>query len=192
MPGTDNKDKDKGSLKGSPTGSPAKPKPKGVGQSAIKPKSGVEFFQELAAAKAAGKSASAHGPLPGASRDAVSRFGALGKGVGASRDAVSRFGAKGKDGGTAAARREDELGEAEDTYSGSGKMRGKSYKKSDLGSTAADGLQGLLEKGQTVEEVFQSLDIDNSGFLDREELVSGMSSLGTGCVLIDSENNQSE
>ena len=52
-------------------------------------------------------------------------------------------------------------------------------RKSDLGGTAATGVQGLLETGKTVEDVFKDLDADNSGLLDEEELVQGMKALGT-------------
>ena len=120
---------------------------------------GAKFFEELATAKAAAKTAKA-----GVSRDAVSRFGALGKG-----------------GGRPPAGFNVESSPEEDAaYSGSGKMRGRSYKKADMGSTTTEGLQGLLAKGQTVEEVFKSLDLDNSRYLDQTELVEGMASLGTG------------
>ena len=68
---------------------------------------------------------------------------------------------------------------AEEEQAGNSKPRGVSYKKSDLGGTTAAGLQGLLEKGQTVEAVFEKLDADGSGLLDQEELVQGMQKLGT-------------
>ena len=65
------------------------------------------------------------------------------------------------------------------------KPRGMSYKRSDLGATTAAGLQGLLQKGQTVEDVFKMLDVDGSGLLDQQELVEGMKKLGT--LLSDSD-----
>jgi ankyrin repeat protein len=61
----------------------------------------------------------------------------------------------------------------------SNKTRGRSYKKSDLGGSAAAGLQGILESGQRVEDVFKMLDADGSGLLDQEELMEGMKKMGT-------------
>jgi hypothetical protein len=131
----------------------------------------------------------------GASREAVSRFGSAGKDravakVRVSREAVSRFGAVGK-GGSAKASGESaeqapaaaagpDVAVAEPAVGlDRAKPRGRSYKKSDLGGTTASGLKGLLDKGRAVEDVFKSLDADDSGLLDEEELVQGMKDLGT-------------
>jgi Ca2+-binding EF-hand superfamily protein len=70
-------------------------------------------------------------------------------------------------------------------YSTSSKERqsknvsGRSYRKSELGKTAAKGLKVLMEEGQTAEAVFALLDVDNSGVLDEEELTQGIAEFGT-------------
>jgi len=142
----------------------------------------------MAESKAA---AAAQSAAVGVVRDPVSRFGAAGKlekgasaastgpgkaetevhhdptGVGREREAVSRFGA----GGRESAARERRLQSAQSAAAAAGglagKHRGRSYKKSDLGGTTAAGLQGLLEKGKSVEDVFKMLDVDDSGLLDK-------------------------
>ena len=119
-------------------------------------------------------------PAAGAVRDPVSRFGAAGKkggsgageggttGVAREREAVSRFGAGGRESAARERRLQSAKAGALDSDGGlEGKRRGRSYKKSDLGDATASGLQGLLEKGKSVEDVFKMLDVDDSGLLDK-------------------------
>lgn len=124
-------------------------------------------------------------------RDAVSRFGPAGK-------AALKAGAHGATTGSlfggdfylpeagtsdplsaARARRLNAQLKIDEAGNSSGKPRRRSYKKCDLGGAASAGVQGILERGQTVEDVFKMLDADGSGLLDQEELVEGMKRMGT-------------
>ena len=118
-----------------------------------------------------------------AKRDAVSRFGVLGKMFQANA-AMTKIGALGvgdigrNEEGAAHPARPTSIPELVDN-SQHAKQRGRSYKKLDLGATASAGLQDLLKKGKTVEDVFEMLDADKSGLLDEKELVQGMKAFGT-------------